>query len=90
MYVVGSLPGRKRVVTDQCREVGAFDVVHREEVLSLVFSDLVDCHDVRMLQVGSRFGLGQEAPHILFTGQLTGQEIILTATVRFRLTWRAL
>ena len=65
------------------------DVIHREVVLPLVLADFVDGHDVGVLELRCRLGLGAEAFNIGLTGQLPAR-IIFTATMRFRLICRAL
>ena len=42
--------------------------------MAVVFADLEDLHDVRMLQAGDRLGLGAEAGHVPFAGVFTGQD----------------
>ena len=43
-------------------------------MLPVVLADLVDWHDARMIEVGRRFGLGVEPPHIRLIGELSGQD----------------
>ena len=42
-------------------QAAAVDELQREERQALVLADLVDLHDVRVLQPGDRLGLGAEA-----------------------------
>ena len=52
----------------------AFDQLHAEEVLAFVFADLVDGHDIRMVEVGSSLGLSIKTPHVRGRSQLTSQD----------------
>ena len=45
-------------------QVAAVDQLHAEVVVSFVFADLVDRHDMRMIQVRGRFGFQAEAMEI--------------------------
>src|SRR5882724_4834532 len=42
----------------------AFDVIHREIVMAILFADLMDGDDVGMTQIGRRFGLRAKPRHI--------------------------
>ena len=58
LHVSGCSRRGQRIVLDQCRQAGAFDVIHREIMLAILFTHLVNGDDVRMNQVGRhRFGL---------------------------------
>jgi hypothetical protein len=50
----------------------AFEEFHAEELLAVVFADLVDRDDVRVVQVGRRLGFGLEALEFGFGGELAG------------------
>ena len=65
--------GGQRSLADDLRQRAAFDIVHREVVLALVDTDLVDGDDVRMLQVGDGLGFGLEALHDFGLGELAGE-----------------
>lgn len=43
-------------------------------MLPLMLIDIVDRHDVRMIQVGGRFRFRAKSPRVLFRGQLTRQD----------------
>ena len=77
------------MVPDDVRQAPAGDVVHREVVLPLVLPDFVDGHDAGVLQVGGGFRLSLETLHIAGEASCPAR-IILRATVRWRLTCRAL
>ena len=70
-------------------EVFALDVVHREIVKALVLADLMHAHDSRVSQVRRRFRLGLEPLRGALPANCPAR-IIFTATMRFRLTCRAL
>jgi hypothetical protein len=55
-------------------EVAAGDELHREEVLPLVFADLVDRDDVGMIEVGCDLRLGPEALHLHRRRELSRQD----------------
>jgi hypothetical protein len=57
-------------------------------MLAFVFANLVDAHDVRMLETGGGGGggFGAEAAHTSAALANRPARIILTATVRFRLS----
>ena len=45
-------------------QAAPLDQLHAEEVLAFVFADLIDGHDVRMIQVGGGLGFGAKALHV--------------------------
>ena len=42
-------------------------------MLPSMFTDLVNRHDVGMVQIGSRLGLGLKPPNVRLAGQPTGE-----------------
>ena len=54
-------------------EATPFDQLHAEIMLPLMLADFVDRHDVRMVEVGGRLGLGMEPLDGALGSQLTGQ-----------------
>jgi hypothetical protein len=58
----------------QHREAAALDELHGEVVLALVLADLVDGHDVGVIQLGGGLRLGAEALHVLRGRQVAGQD----------------
>ena len=69
-YVARGLSGRQSAIAHELSQVLAFDIIHREEVLAGVDADLVDGHDVRMLQNRGGRGFGLKAPHGGLRGKL--------------------
>ena len=55
-------------------EAAAVDELQREEGQAVVLADLVDLHDVRVLQAGDGLGLGPEAGQLLGAGVVAGQD----------------
>jgi hypothetical protein len=51
-------------------EAASFDKLHAEIVLALVLVNLVDRDDVRVIEVGGRFGFGAKTLHVLWRGKL--------------------
>ena len=68
---------------------GPLDELHREVLLALVLADLVDRHDVGVVEVRRRLGLGAEPGDVRLGGE-RARKIILRATIRFSDTCRAL
>ena len=69
-------------------EIAPDDVVHREIMLAPMLADFVNGDDIRVLQVGGRFGLAQEPCDFFRAGQAPAR-IIFRATSRCRLVCRA-
>ena len=70
-----------RALRDHCRQRGsvlgeaaALDQLHAEVMLALVLADLVDRHDVGMIEIGRGLRLGVEALHVGGGGQLAGKD----------------
>jgi hypothetical protein len=58
-----------------CRgQAAALDQLHGEVVLALVFADLVDGQDVRMVEIGRRLGFPVKARHVRLRRQLARQD----------------
>jgi hypothetical protein len=57
----GRRPRRQRRAAQLAVEAAALDQLQREVGQPLVLADLVDLHDVRVLQAGHRLGLAAEA-----------------------------
>ena len=74
LQVSGRPRSGQRTVPHQLRQRAALDIFHRKVLLPVVLADLVDGHDVRMLQMGDRLGFGPEPLHHLGLGQLPGGE----------------
>ncbi len=58
-----------RCIAWALRQTPPLDELHAEEVLPLMLADLVDGHDVRVVEVGGVFGLGAEAAQLVGAGQ---------------------
>ena len=54
------MPRLQWSVARRLRETIAFHERHREKVLVAALADLVNRHDVRMIELGGRLGFGQE------------------------------
>src|SRR5207247_1491888 len=59
-----------RFPTPDLRQTPAFHQLHAEKVLSFVLADLVNWHDVRMVEAGSGFGFGVEPLDVGPPGEL--------------------
>ena len=85
--------GRARVVgvtLDMVGQVAAFNQFHAEVVVAFVFADLVDRHDMRMIQVRGRFGFQAEAMQIAGRREPARPHHLDAPASRFKLTCRAL
>src|SRR5262249_47424697 len=70
----GRSRGETRVwITDSGGERAALDESHAEEVLAFNLTDIIDRHNVRVIELGRRFGLGSEALDLNLTGKLAGE-----------------
>ena len=71
-------PGRGLVVvaiaSQVLRQVAAGNQLHAEEGMPLMPADLEDRHDVGMVQVGRRLGLGAEPPDLGLGGELSRED----------------
>ena len=65
-------PGR--ICAQQLGQAAPFDQLHAEVMLTLVFADFVDRHDVRMIEVGRRLGLLAEPAHVVGRSELAAQD----------------
>ncbi len=63
LHATGRFLQRHRTLSHSFGEVLALDVIHREIMLPLVFANLVNGHDVRMLQIGRGLRFGVEPLH---------------------------
>ena len=54
-------------------QTAALDQLHAEEVLAFVFTDFVNGHDIRVIQVGGGLGFGMKTPHVRRRSQFAGQ-----------------
>src|SRR5205807_5870573 len=66
--------GRKRLLLDQLREAGSIDVIHDQEMFSIVHPDFMDGHNVGMLQCRGGGCLNPKAPNVLCIGMGTEEE----------------
>ena len=66
--------GRPCTVGEPVGEAAALDQLHAEVVLAVVLADLVDRHDVRVVERGDRLGLVPEPPQLVVAGQLAGPD----------------
>src|SRR2546430_3766224 len=57
----GGFPKREQVAAQGPGEADPFNQLHGEKRPALVFADLVNLHDVRVLKLGDGFSLGAEA-----------------------------
>src|SRR5262245_30048667 len=57
----GGLAHRRQAGAQLAREVAAGDILEREKRPALVLADLVDLHDVRVLEASDGFGLAAKA-----------------------------
>ena len=62
------VPGRQGLVRQLLGEAATRTEFHGEEGQALVFADLVDLHDVGVLQLGNGLALGLEAGQLLGAG----------------------
>ncbi len=67
-------PNRQRRTIQLLVQAAAAAEFQGEEGLALVFADLMDLHDVGMLQTGDRFRLDLEAGQIRLAGVTAGQD----------------
>ena len=90
----GPAPGRRRWRGSGCRpasgQAAALDELQRKVRPAVVLADLVDLHDVRVLQPGHRLRLGAEAGQASASAWPPRDRIILRATMRLSSDWRAL
>ena len=70
----GRLARRQRAVGGLLGQAAALDEAHAEVVLALVLADLVDRHDVGVVEVGGRLGLDVEPLDVGLGGELAGQD----------------
>jgi len=71
---LGCLPRRLRRAVEPGRKAFAFDELQRQERTALVFTDLIDLHDVGVLEFGLRPGLGPEPGSFSLPGELSRQD----------------
>ena len=71
-------------------QVAAINQLHAEVVVAFVFADLVDRHDMRMIEVRGGFGFEAEALRDRRASRTGPHATILSASTRFKLTCRAL
>ena len=64
----GRLFGRLRDAVDFAGQAAAVDVFQRKVGPTALFSDLINLHDVRVLDARDRLGLGAEAAQFLLAG----------------------
>ena len=64
----GAAPHRQRLPASLRREAAAVDEFQREERPPVGLADLVNLHDVRVLQPGDGLGLGPKAVDLIFAG----------------------
>ena len=57
-----------------CVQAAAVAELQREERQAVVLADLVDLHDVRVLQPGDGLGLGAEAGQLVRAGVAAGED----------------
>ena len=50
---------------DLCGQIAAVDELHAEVMMAVVLADLVDRHDIRVIQVRGRLGLEPESLQIV-------------------------
>jgi hypothetical protein len=60
----GRLAGRERAVGQALGEVPPFDVLHYDVRQPGLVADVVHRDDVRVLELGDRFGFRQESPAV--------------------------
>jgi hypothetical protein len=74
LYVGGRPPGRQRAVPHESGHVGAIDIIHHQEMLSVVNANFVDANDIRMMKAAGRYGFDTEAPDHVLAGHRTEQQ----------------
>ncbi len=74
LHQPGRLLGRQRRTVEFLGQTAAVHELQRKVGMAVVFADLEDLHDVRVLQAGDRFGLGAEAGYLPFAGVFAGQD----------------
>ena len=74
---LGQQPDRGRWIAGELRgslrQADAVDQLHAEVMLSVVRADLVDRHDVGMIEIGGRLRFLPKALHVAIGGKLPGQ-----------------
>ena len=71
-----ALRGGLLLPIDVVAEVASLQVLHREEVAAVLLSDLVDLHDVGVLEAGGGLGLAREAGDQLASIVLLGRGLV--------------
>ncbi len=69
----GGLAGRQGCAVEAVGQTAAVDELEGEEGQAVLLADLVDLHDVGMLQAGHRLGLGLEAGQGVGAGVVGGE-----------------
>ena len=70
----GGLAARQWSILDSIGEAASFDVGHREVMPAGVFTDFVDGHDSRVVELGGQLCLLVEALDVLLRRHLAGQD----------------
>jgi hypothetical protein len=71
---LGGLVGQPGRAVEPAGEAAALDKLQGEEGQAVVLANLVDLHDVGVLQAGDRLGLGLEAAQLLAAGVAAAQD----------------
>jgi hypothetical protein len=73
-HQLGGFSCGQGAVAQAMRKALSFDEPHAEVMLALVLAHLEDRHDVRMVEVRRRLGLGVETLDVGLVGELAGQD----------------
>ena len=74
--------GREHSVSQEMAEVYAVNKFHQQEIISARLAEIVNCHDVRMVQRGERLGFPRETggefcvAHAFGSEELKGDEAV--------------
>src|SRR2546426_538582 len=71
--VTGTAVGGQWLVVGELGEVWSVHEIHRQVMLALVYTDLVNGDNVRVLQGGCRRGFGAEALDGILASEMAGQ-----------------
>ncbi len=70
-YIASRVARFERTFRQFASQIGTRNIVHGEKVMSLVFTTLIDRHDVSVGQLGSGSSFGIKPGHFIFAGKAT-------------------